>query len=57
MGKITEIIVNNKDIDISRSALDDYINVLIDYKSKNVDVSTMSDDDFLKYFNNLKKNK
>ena len=57
MGKITEIIVNNRNVDISRSAVDDYIKILSDYKDKNVDVKEMSNDDFRSYFENLKKSK
>lgn len=57
MGKITEIIVNNRNVDINRSAVDDYIKILSDYKNKNVDVKEMSNDDFRSYFENLKKSK
>lgn len=57
MGKITEIIVNNRNVDINRSAVDDYIKILSDYKDKNVDVKEMSNDDFRSYFENLKKSK
>ena len=46
MGKITEILVKNRSIDINRSAFEDYINVLIDSKTSEVDVGEMSDDDF-----------
>lgn len=57
MGKITEIIVNNRNVDINRSAVDDYIKILSDYKDKNFDVKEMSNDDFRSYFENLKKSK
>ena len=57
MGKLTEIIVNNRNVDINRSAVDDYIKILSDYKDKNVDVKEMSNDDFRSYFENLKKSK
>ena len=57
MGKITDIIVNNRSIDINSSALDDYINILEDYKNKNINVGALSDDDFLSYFENLKKSR
>lgn len=46
MGKITEILVKNRSIDINRSAFEDYINVLIESKTSEVDVGEMSDDDF-----------
>ncbi len=55
MGRITEIIVSSRSIDINRQALDDYINILAEQQKKNVDVGGLSDDDFLKYFENIRK--
>ncbi|MGN0586522.1 MAG: DnaB-like helicase N-terminal domain-containing protein, partial [Oscillospiraceae bacterium] len=57
MGKITEIIVGNREVDIDRGALDDYIKILEEHKNNNTNIKEMSDDDFLSYFENLKKNK
>lgn len=57
MGKITEIVVTGRNVDINRSALDDYINILEEYKNKNIKIGALSDDDFLDYFENLKKSK
>lgn len=57
MGKITEIIVSSRNVEIDRSALDDYIKILEEYKNKNINVKDMSEDDFRKFVENMKKNK
>lgn len=57
MGKITEIIVGSRGVEIDRGALDDYIKILEEHKNSNTNIKEMSDDDFLSYFENLKKNK
>ena len=57
MGRITEIIVSSRSIDINSRALDDYLNILIEYSGRNIDVGELSDDDFLKYFENIRKSK
>lgn len=56
MGKITEIIVSSREVEIDRGALDDYIKILEDYKNS-IDVKDMSEDDFRKFVENMKKNK
>ncbi|MCD7730017.1 MAG: DNA primase [Oscillospiraceae bacterium] len=55
MGKITEIIVNSKGIDINRLALDDYIAILNEYKDRDDNVGDLSNDDFLQYVDKMKK--
>lgn len=57
MGKIFAIIVANEQVEIGRETLDDYINTLTSYNSRNVDVASMSNDEFLRYFESLKKSK
>ncbi len=57
MGKITEIIINGREIDVTRSALDDYIKILDDFRGKNTDAGEMSDDDFRIFINSVKKSK
>lgn len=57
MGKIYSVIVANERVDIGREALDDYINTLCSYSERNVDASSMSDDDFLRLFEDMKRNK
>ncbi len=57
MGKIYSVIVANERVDIGREALDDYINTLCSYSERNIDASSMSDDDFLRLFEDMKRNK
>ena len=57
MGKITEIEVNSKDVNINKTAVDDFINILIPSADNSADVKDMSNDEFLKYFQNLKSKK
>lgn len=57
MGKITEIAINSKDVNINRTAVDDFIKILISSNHNTVDIKDMSNDDFLKYIQNLKKKK
>lgn len=57
MGKIYSVIVANERVDIGREALDDYINTLCSYAERNIDASSMSDDDFLRLFEDMKRNK
>lgn len=55
MGKISEIIVKNKDIAISEKEADDYINVLLGHKNNNAANSDLSDEDFINLVNEIKK--
>ncbi len=57
MGKITEIEVNSKDVNINRTAVDDFINILLSAGDNSRDVKEMSDDEFLKYIQNIKSKK
>ncbi|MCM1022967.1 MAG: DNA primase [Prevotella sp.] len=57
MGKITEIEVNSKDVNINKTAVDDFINILTNSADNSADVKNMSNDDFLKYIQNLKSKK
>lgn len=57
MGRIFSVIVTNQQVDITREILDDYINILKSCAESRVEASTMSDDDFLRYFEGLKKSK
>ncbi len=54
MGKITEIEVNSKDVNINRTVVDDFINILLSSGDNSTDVTEMSNDDFLKYIQKLK---
>ena len=57
MGKITEIAINSKDVNINRTAVDDFIKILISTADNSIDIKEMSNDDFLKYIQNLKNKK
>ncbi len=57
MGKITEIVINSKDVNINRTAVDDFINILISNADNSADIKDMSNDDFLKYIQDLKNKK
>ena len=57
MGKVYSIIVANQQVDITRETLDDYINILKGYAEKNIDAAAMSNEEFLRYFESLKKSK
>lgn len=57
MGKITEIEVNSKDVNINKTAVDDFINILISSADNSADVKNMSNDEFLKYIQELKSKK
>ena len=57
MGKITEIAVNSKDVNINRITVDDFINILSSAADNQFDIKDMSNDDFLKYIQNLKNKK
>lgn len=57
MGKITEIAVNSKDVNINRTAVDDFINILLSADHNAKDARNLSDDDFLKFTENLKNKK
>lgn len=57
MGKITEIEVNSKDVNINKTAVDDFINILTSSADNSADVKDMSNDEFLKYIQNLKSKK
>ncbi len=57
MGKITEIAVNSKDVNINKTAVDDFIKFLKDRADNSQDVNALSDDDFRNYFDRLKKKK
>lgn len=57
MGKITEIEVNSKDVNINKTALDDFINILVSSADNSEGAKDMSDDEFLKYIQNLKRKK
>ena len=57
MGKITEIEVNSRDVNINRTGIEDFVNILLTKADNQVDVKEMSNDDFLKYIQNLKNKK
>lgn len=57
MGKITEIEVNRKDVNINKTAVDDFINILIHSADNPADAKDMSDDEFIKFTQNLKSKK
>lgn len=57
MGKITEIAVNSKDVNINRTAVDDFVNILLSADHNAKDARNLSDDDFLKFAENLKNKK
>ena len=57
MGKITEIVINSKDVNINRTTVNDFVNILVSAADNQVDVKDMSNDDFLKYIQDLKKKK
>ena len=57
MGKITAITINSKDVNINRTSVDDFVNIIISAADNQVDVKDMSNDDFLKYIQNLKNKK
>ncbi len=57
MGKITEIVINSKDVNINKTTVDDFINILVSSDDNSVDIKDMSNDDFLKYIQNLKNKK
>lgn len=57
MGKITETIVNSKDVNINRTAVDDFINILLSAGDNSAKVSEMSNDEFLKYIQQIKSKK
>ncbi len=57
MGKITEIEVNSKDVNINKTALDDFINILVSSADNSESAKDMSDDEFLKYIQNVKRKK
>lgn len=57
MGKITEIAVNSKDVNINRTAVEDFINILISDNDNSKKAAEFSDDEFLKYTQSLKSKK
>ncbi len=57
MGKITEIEINSKDVNINRTVIDDFINILLSAGDNSANVKEMSDDEFLKYIQNMKSKK
>ncbi|MDE7289805.1 MAG: hypothetical protein K2N71_09955, partial [Oscillospiraceae bacterium] len=57
MGKITEIAVNSKDVNINRTAVEDFINILIAGDDNSKNAAEFSDDEFLKYTQNLRSKK
>lgn len=57
MGKIFSVIVANQHIEITRETLDDYIDILKSYAEGNVDAASLSDEDFLRCLESLKKSK
>ena len=50
-------ISNGKDVNINKTALDDFINILISSADNYESAKDMSDDEFLKYIQNLKRKK
>lgn len=57
MGKITAIAVNSRNVNINRNTVEDFINILLSSADNSSDVTKLSDDDFLKYIQNLKNKK
>ena len=57
MGKITEIAVNSKDVNINKTVVDDFINILANRADNLPEAEKMSDDDFMEYIQNMKKKK
>ena len=57
MGKITEIAVNGKNVNIDRTTVDDLINILTEHKDDQPGADKLSDDDFRDYFKKLQSRK
>lgn len=57
MGKITEIVINSKNIVNNISTVEDYIKILKEYGRYAVNVKELSDADFLKHINKIKEKK
>lgn len=57
MGKITEIEVNSKAVNINRTAVDDFVNILLSTGDNQKSAKDFSDDEFIKYTMNLKNKK
>ncbi|MCM1330386.1 MAG: DNA primase [Ruminococcus sp.] len=57
MGKITEIEVNSKDVNINRTAVEDFINILLSEEDNSKKAAELSNDEFLKYMESLKSRK
>ncbi|MCH5193759.1 MAG: DNA primase [Oscillospiraceae bacterium] len=55
MGKITEIAINSKDVNIDRTAVDNFINFLLSEADNLGEVKDLTDEDFVKYIQGLKK--
>lgn len=55
MGKIFSVIISNQQVEITREIADDYISILKNSGENNVDAASMSNDDLLQFFENLKK--
>ncbi len=54
MGKISETIVKYRDITLTSEVIDDYINVLLNYKESSP-AGEISDEEFLRFAQNLKQ--
>lgn len=57
MGKITEIAVNSKDVNINRTAVEDFIKILLSEDDNSKKAAELSNDEFLKYMESLKSRK
>ena len=57
MGKITEIAVNRNDVNINKTTIDDFINILTRPADNTPSADTLSDDDFRDYFKGLQSKK
>ncbi len=57
MGRISGILVKAREITVDAATLDDYVNLLLKASTDKQSAAEMSDDDFLKYTQNLMKEK
>ncbi len=57
MGKITEIAVNSKDVNINKTAVDDFIKILVERGDDKKKATELSDEDFRNYFRDLQNRK
>lgn len=57
MGRISGILVKSREITVDAATLDDYVDLLLKTSTDKQPAAEMSDDDFLRYTQNLKREK